>query len=41
VIFEDMDLVWLRSMWETGRSARANMIEILTSLTLLKLKSRL
>jgi hypothetical protein len=41
VIFEDMDLVWLRKMWEDGESARANMIEILISLALLKLKSRL
>jgi hypothetical protein len=29
VIFEDMDPVWLRTMWEDGRSARADMIEIL------------
>jgi hypothetical protein len=41
VIFEDMDLVWLRTMWEDGRFARADMIEILISLALLKLKSRL
>jgi hypothetical protein len=41
VIFEDMDLVWLRAMWEDGGSARADMIEILIPLTLLKLKSRL
>jgi hypothetical protein len=41
VIFEDMDLVWLRSMWETGGSARADMIEILISLAMLKLRSRL
>jgi hypothetical protein len=41
VIFEDMDPVWLRSMWEIGRSASANMIEILISLALLKLKSTL
>jgi hypothetical protein len=41
VIFEDMDPVWLKTMWEDGGSARANMIEILISLTLLKLKSRL
>jgi hypothetical protein len=39
VIFEDMDLVWLRAMWEDGRSARTDMIEIMISLTLLKLKS--
>ena len=41
MIFEDLDPVWLRSMWETGRCARADMIEILISLALLKLKSRL
>jgi hypothetical protein len=40
VIFEDMDLIWLHSMWETGGSTRANMIEILIFLALLKLKSR-
>jgi hypothetical protein len=38
--FKDMDLVSLRAMWEDGGSARANMIEILISLALLKLKSR-
>jgi hypothetical protein len=41
VIFEDMDLVWLHSMWEIGGFARADMIEILISLALLKLRSRL
>jgi hypothetical protein len=41
VIFEDMDPVWLRTMWEDGRSARVDMIKILISLVLLKLKSRL
>jgi hypothetical protein len=41
VIFEDMDLVWLRTMWEDGGSACADMMEILISLALLKLKSRL
>jgi hypothetical protein len=41
VIFEDMDPVWLRAMWEDGESARADMIEILISLALLKLRSRL
>ena len=41
VIFEDMDPVWLKTMWEDGGSARADMIEILISLALLKLKSRL
>jgi hypothetical protein len=41
VIFEDMDPFWLRTMWEDGGSARADMIEILILLALLKLKSRL
>jgi hypothetical protein len=41
VIFKDMDPIWLRSMWETGGSARVDMIEILISLALFKLKSRL
>jgi hypothetical protein len=41
VIFEDMDPAWLRTMWEDGRSARVDMIEILISLALLKLRSRL
>ena len=41
VIFEDMDPIWLRTIWEEGGSAHANMIEILISLALLKLKSRL
>jgi hypothetical protein len=41
IIFEDMDPVWLRTMWEDGGSACADMIEILISLALLKLRSRL
>jgi hypothetical protein len=41
VIFEDMDPIWLRTMWEDERFAHADMIEILISLALLKLKSRL
>ena len=41
VIFEDMDPIWPRTMWEEGGSARVDMIEILISLPLLKLKSRL
>ena len=41
VIFEDMDPVWLKMMWEELGSARADMIEILISLALLKLKFRL
>jgi hypothetical protein len=41
VIFEDMDPVCLRTMWEDGGSARVDMIEILISLALLKLKSKL
>jgi hypothetical protein len=41
VIFEDMDPVWLRTMWEDGGFAHDDMIEILISLSLLKHKSRL
>jgi hypothetical protein len=41
VIFEDMDPVWLRIMWEDGGSTCDDMIEILILLTLLKLKFRL
>jgi hypothetical protein len=41
VIFEDMDPIWLRTMWEDGGSACPDMIEILISLAMLKLKSRL
>jgi hypothetical protein len=41
VIFEDMDPVWLRTMWEDGGTTRDDMIEILISLALLKLRSRL
>jgi hypothetical protein len=41
VIFEDIDPVWFRSMWETEGSTHADMIEILISLALLKLRSRL
>jgi hypothetical protein len=41
VIFEDMDSVSLRTIRKDGGFARADMIEILISLALLKLKSRL
>jgi hypothetical protein len=41
MIFEDMDPIWLCLMWETGGFARADMIKVLISLALLKLKSRL
>jgi hypothetical protein len=41
VIFEDMDPIWLHSMWEIGGSAHVDLIEILISLALLKLKSRM
>jgi hypothetical protein len=36
VIFEDMDPVWLKSMWESGGTSRAKMIEIIIMLALLK-----
>jgi hypothetical protein len=35
VIFEDMDPVWLKTMWEDGGTTRDDMIEILISLALL------
>jgi hypothetical protein len=41
VIFEDMDPIWLKTMWKDGGSARDDMIRILISLAFLKLKSRL
>jgi hypothetical protein len=41
VIFEDIDPIWLRTMWEDGGTTCADMIKILISLALLKLKSRL
>jgi hypothetical protein len=41
VIFEDIGPIWIRTMWEDGEFARVDMIEILISLALLKLKSRL
>jgi hypothetical protein len=41
VIFEDIDPIWLHSMWEARGSTRVEMIEILISLALLKLSSRL
>jgi hypothetical protein len=41
MIFEDMDPIWLRTMWEDGGTARVDMIKILISLALLKLRSRL
>jgi hypothetical protein len=41
VIFKDIDHVWLRTMWEDRGTTCADMIEILISLALLKLRSRL
>jgi hypothetical protein len=41
VIFVDMNHAWLRTMWEDGGFARADMMDILISLALLKLKFRL
>ena len=41
MIFKDMDPIWLRTMWEEGGSAHADMVEILISLALLKLKFKL
>ena len=41
MISEEIDPIWLETMWEDGGTAREDMIEILISLALLKLKSRL
>jgi hypothetical protein len=41
VIFEDMDPVWLRTMWEDGGTTLSDVIKILISLALVKLRSRL
>jgi hypothetical protein len=41
VIFEDMNPIWLRTMWEDGGTARVDVIEILISLAILMLRSRL
>jgi hypothetical protein len=41
VIFEDMNPIWLRTMWEDGGTSRVDMIKILILLALLKHKSRL
>jgi hypothetical protein len=41
VIFEDIDPIWLRTMWKDGGTAHDDMIEILISLAILNLKSRL
>jgi hypothetical protein len=40
VIFEDMDPIWLGTMWEDGGIAHTDMIEILILLAQLKLRSR-
>jgi hypothetical protein len=41
VIFEDMDPIWLRTIWENGGTACDDMIKILILLALLKLKPRM
>jgi hypothetical protein len=41
IIFKDIDLIWLKTMWEDEGSIRADMIEIFISLALLKLKFKL
>ena len=38
VIFEDMDSVWLKSIWDDGGATLVDMIEIIISLALLKLR---
>jgi hypothetical protein len=41
VIFEDMDPIWLKAMWEDGGTACADIMEILILLVILKLRSKL
>jgi hypothetical protein len=41
VIFEDMNPIWLRTMWKDGGIAREDIIEILILLALFKLKSKM
>ena len=38
VIFKDMYSMWLKSMWDDGGTTCVDMIEILISLALLKLR---
>jgi hypothetical protein len=40
VIFKDMNLVWLKTMWDDGGTTWADMIKILISLALLKIKKQ-
>jgi hypothetical protein len=40
VIFKDMNLVWLKTMWDDGGITWADMIKILISLALLKIKKQ-
>jgi hypothetical protein len=37
VIFENLHLKWLKSMWDEGGAIRGDMMEILISLALFKL----
>jgi hypothetical protein len=37
VIFDDTNLIWLKSMWDVEGTARAEMVEILIMLALLKI----
>jgi hypothetical protein len=38
VIFENLDLVWLKSMWDNGGSTQAEIIEIVIMLALLRFR---
>jgi hypothetical protein len=40
VIFYNMDLVWLKTMWDDGGTTQVDMIEILISPALLKIKNQ-
>jgi hypothetical protein len=37
-VIKDMDPIWLKSIWDDGGTTRADMIEIVISLALLKLR---
>jgi hypothetical protein len=38
VVSKDMDPVWLKSIWDDGETTQTNMIEIIISLALLKIR---
>ena len=38
VVFKEMELVWLKSIWDSGETIRLEMIEIVIMLPLLKIR---